>query len=190
MNLRLINDDCKKAMSGMTEGCVGSIICDPPYGLSFMGKEFDKLGEGAAQQEWHLQWLAEAHRVLQPGGLLKAFGGTRTYHHLAAAMEEAGFVDIRVEAWCYGSGFPKSMNISKALDKAAGAAREVVGLVKGMGKQNPEWNGTAKGRAENSFKPEYGATAPATEAAQQWDGWGTAVKPAWEPVVIGRKPNA
>lgn len=86
------------------------------------------------------------------------------------------------------SGFPKSLSISKALDKAAGAEREVVGTVKGMGKQNPEWNGTAQGRAENSFKPEYTLTAPATPAARTWEGWGTALKPSWEPVLVGTKP--
>jgi hypothetical protein len=103
-------------------------------------------------------------------------------------MEDAGFVGLRLEAWAYGSGFPKSLDIGKAIDKEAGVERQVVGLVKGMGKQNPEWNGTAKGRTENSFKPEYELTAPTTKEAQKWNGWGTALKPAWEPIVVGRKP--
>ena len=108
----------------------------------------------SAMHEWHFQWLQEAFRVLQPGGVIKAFSGTRTFHRMVAAMQDAGFRDLRLEVWSYGSGFPKSLNIGKALDKAAGAVREVV----------------------------------ATEAPQQWEGWGTALKPSWEPVVVGRKP--
>jgi site-specific DNA-methyltransferase (adenine-specific) len=194
--LRLINNDCKAAMADMEENSVGCFICDPPYGLEFMGKKWDSIGDvrqpgdsnyqgvdnpygrskvryghgasyrgkgtGSGQQDWHHDWLVEAFRTLQPGGVIKAFSGTRTFHRLAAAMEDVGFIDIRLEAWTYGSGFPKSLNIGKALDKAAGA--------------------------ENSFKPEYDRTAPATEEARIWNGWGTAVKPAWEPVVVGRKP--
>ena len=87
------------------------------------------------------------------------------------------------------SGFPKSLNIGKALDKMAGKEREVVGRVKGMGKQNPEWNGTAQGRAENSFKPEYDQTIPASDLAKKWEGYGTALKPAWEVFLTGRKPE-
>lgn len=102
-----------------------------------------------AMETWHLQWLQEAHRVLEPGGVIKAFSGTRTFHRLAAAMEKVGFTDVHLEAWVYGSGFPKSLNIGKALDKEA--------------------------------------TAPATEAARIWKGWGTALKPSWEPVLVGRK---
>jgi hypothetical protein len=187
--ITLMLGDCIERMWDLDDDGVGSIICDPPYGIEFMGKDFDKLGDGEAQQLWHLEWLKEAYRVLAPGGTIKAFSGTRTFHRLATAMELAGFTGIRLEAWVYGSGFPKSLNIGKALDKAAGAEREVVGTVKGMGKQNPEWNGTAQGRAENSFKPEYAATAPATPDAQKWDGWGTALKPAWEPFVVAEKPS-
>jgi site-specific DNA-methyltransferase (adenine-specific) len=139
-----------------------------------------------ALQQWCFAWSSECFRILKPNGVIKAFSGTRTFHRMSKAMREAGFVDFEVHAWTYGSGFPKSMDVSKALDKQAGAEREVVGRVAGMGKQNPEWNGTAQGRAENSFKPEYDATA--TDAARQWSGWGTALKPAWEPIVVARKP--
>lgn len=135
-------------MKDMEDGSIGSIVCDPPYGLRFMAKAFDDLGDGASQREWHRAWLLEAHRVLAPGGVIKAFGGTRTFHHLAAMMREVGFQNIGLEAWTYGSGFPKSLNIGKAMDK----------------------------------------TAPATDAARTWEGWGTALKPAWEPVVVGVKP--
>jgi site-specific DNA-methyltransferase (adenine-specific) len=148
-----------------------------------MGKVWDRnLNHGA--------WATEALRVLKPGAHLLAFGGTRTFHRLTCALEDAGFEIRDCLSWLYGSGFPKSLDVSKAIDKAAGAEREVVGRVAGMGKQNPEWNGTAQGRAANSFKPEYDATIPATEAAQRWQGWGTALKPAWEPIILARKPLA
>ena len=186
--LQLKFGDCVERIAELPDGSVGSVVSDPPYGLRFMGKEFDDLGDGSAQREWHRAWVNQAFRVIRPGGVIKAFCGTRTFHHLAAVIREAGFTDIRIEAWAYGSGFPKSLNIGKAIDKQAGAAREVVGIVKDMGKQNPEWNGTAQGRTENSFKPDYALTAPASDLARTWDGWGTALKPSWEPVIIGRKP--
>ena len=169
-----------------------------------MGKAFDDLGEGAAQRKWHEAWLVEAYRVLRPGGVIKAFNGTRTFHHMAYAMKEAGFVDMSVSCWVYGSGFPKSLNIGKALDKAAGAEREVVGTKRGVGGEN--MNDIVHGRAIRTHEDEggkgvgaYGTgakqvaidvpiTAPATEAAQQWSGYGTALKPSWEPVCVGRKP--
>lgn len=172
MNIDLKHGDCVDVLKTMKEESVGGVICDPPYGLSFMGKDFDKLGNGESQQLWHRDWLNEAYRVLQGGGIIKAFSGTRTFHRLAAAMEDAGFTDIRLEAWTYGSGFPKSLNIAKAIDNSAGVKRE-----------------TAQGRAENSFKPEYELTAATTEEAKVWEGWGTALKPAWEPVLVGRKPT-
>jgi len=139
----------------------------------------------------------ECFRVLKPGGHLLSFGGTRTFDLISLGIRMAGFENrdtvasffgTTVLSWCYGSGFPKSLNISKAIDKAAGAEREVIGTVKGMGKQNPEWNGTAQGRAENSFKPEYNKTTSATDAAKKWEGWGTALKPSWEPILVFRKP--
>jgi len=137
----------------------------------------------------------ECLRVLKPGGHLVAFGGTRTYHRLACAIEDAGF-EIRDQlAWAYGSGFPKSLNVSKAIDKAAGAEREVIGRrIDGpsswMLDQKVEHRaagGTGMGYADGSGK-EYDVTAPATEAAREWEGWGTAIKPAWEPICLARKP--
>jgi len=107
---------------------------------------------------------------------------------MAVRIEDAGFEIRDMIAWVYGSGFPKSLDIGKAIDKSAGAEREITGITAGMGKQNPEWNGTAQGRTENSFKPEYNTTAPATEEAKAWDGWGTALKPAMEPITLARKP--
>jgi hypothetical protein len=308
--LQLRLGDCVEVLAGLGEGAVGGIICDPPYGLEFMGANWDKLdgtvlhdpstvggfqdgaggnpysrsriryGRGRkweagggfsapgighrdtewpsfsatskhgaanptcgkcggrlrgarkcscpkphdhwkpigkrrnpeneglpdhltgggmtshmdAMQEWHLRWLREAYRALRPGGTIKAFSGTRTFHRLAAAMVEAGFTDIGIEAWTYGSGFPKSMNISSALDKAAR------GTPQGSTKGDPQKRGKGglpsrevlamggnNGKARTGLTDDYDDYVPATPAAKVWDGWGTALKPAWEPVLVGVK---
>ena len=148
----------------------------------FMGKAWDADIPGP--EVWR-----ECYRVAKPGAFLLAFGGTRSWHRLACALEDAGWV-LRdtICVWMYGSGFPKGHDISKAIDKQEGAEREVVGKAAGMGRQNPEWGGTAAGRSENSFHPEYDLTAPATDAARLWDGWNVALKPAWEPILVAMKP--
>lgn len=173
--------DCLEVMREIPDNSFHAVVTDPPYGLSFMGKNWDHGVPG------EIFWR-EILRVSKPGAYLLAFGGTRTYHRLTVAIEDAGWEIRDCLMWLYGSGFPKSHDISKAIDKAAGAEREAVGVGKGVGKQNPSWNGTAAGRKENSLRPEYDLTAPATPAAQQWDGWGTALKPAWEPIIMARKP--
>lgn len=228
--------DCLDAMRDMDAASVDAVVCDPPYGLEFMGKDWDRFApavptkrsgwdhaaagestsrdpdspagrsaiafgkrrgtyrcvgcdkrdafrnphgcpagtgwahewvderplEALAFQTWCAQWAVEALRVLKPGGHLLAFGGTRTYHRLASAIEDVGF-EIRDEVltlrWIYGQGFPKSHNVAKAIDRRAGADVSDV--------DDPE---------------------PVTEDAQKWDGWGTALKPAQEPIVVARKP--
>jgi site-specific DNA-methyltransferase (adenine-specific) len=126
-------------------------------------------------------------RVLKPGGHLLAFAGTRTQHRMACRIEDAGFEIRDMIAWVYGSGFPKSLDVSKAIDKAAGAEREVVGSYKGasnIGKKSTNsYITTESGTATDVF-----ITAPATDAAKQWSGWGTALKPALEPITMARKP--
>ena len=124
---------------------------------------------------------AEALRVAKPGAMLFAFGGTRTYHRLTCAIEDAGWDIKDCIMWVYASGFPKSHNISKAIDKAAGAEREVIGVA--------GQSGATRHSMDNDFSGgEYMSTAPATDAAQLWDGYGTALKPAYEPIVIAMKP--
>jgi site-specific DNA-methyltransferase (adenine-specific) len=161
-----------------------SIVTDPPYALVFMGKQWDTGITVHAVEFW-----AECLRVLKPGGHVVAFSGTRTYHRMACAIEDAGF-EIRDQLqWLYGSGFPKSHDVSKGIDRAAGAEREVVGKYKDP-RDGYEWHdGTSDGTftAQHS-NPSRLITAPATDAAIQWQGWGTALKPAAEPICFARKP--
>jgi len=158
----------------LPDNSVDSIVTDPPYELGFMNKTWDSTGIAYSIELWR-----ECLRVLKPGGHLLAFGGTRTWHRLAVAVEDAGF-EIRDNiAWLYGSGFPKSHNISKAIDKLYGAEREVVGIRADKGRVTTFGGGETKPTME---------TAPATDEAKQWDGWGTALKPAHEPIVVARKP--
>ncbi len=169
---------------------VGAVVCDPPYGLGYMGRSWDQIGswaDGDPMQSWAVDWLAEVHRVLVPGGVVKAFSAPRTAHRVCAAMEVVGFEGLAVEAWVFASGMPKSIGVSKIIDRQAGAVREVVGMysVPGYARQNVV-QGTQKRNKTEFVK--YSDT-PVTPEAVQWDGWGTALKPAWEPVVVGRKPS-
>jgi len=174
---KVVNADCVEHMQGMAESSVDAIVTDPPYGLRFMGKEWDDQGVGVQQAEWHRRWAVEALRVLKPGGHLLAFGGSRTYHHLATAVEVAGF-EVRDQImWLYGSGFPKSHDVSKAIDKAAGHWRGRAGA-----------KTSANGSMENPNYKRSDKGNPATATALQWQGWGTALKPAHEPIVVARKP--
>jgi DNA modification methylase len=239
---KLLNGDCLDKLKELEENSIDSIVTDPPYGLSFMGKKWDY--DVPSTEIW-----AECLRVLKPGGHLLAFAGSRTYHRMAVRIEDAGF-DIRDQImWIYGSGFPKSMNIGKAIDKKGGqnlswfidyvlkvaeekniskkeltilfpskngkptgwlwnkknsqgitleqyntlkdfldlpfdniqeAEREVIGTGKA---------GLTGGTIANfSGKKEFEITAPATDEAKKWEGWGTALKPAHEPIVMARKP--
>ncbi|ADU15949.1 methyltransferase [Mycobacterium phage Taj] len=143
--------------------------------IAWSGNEF---------QDWCRLWAAECLRVLKPGGHLLAFGGTRTWHRLAAAIEDAGFELRDSIAWLYGSGFPKSLDVSKAIDKAAGAEREVIGTRRaGI---TPS-GGLVRNGVTEADKQRL-VTAPSTDAAKLWQGWGTALKPAFEPIVVARKP--
>lgn len=171
--------DCLPILAAMPAASVDAIVTDPPYGLGFMGKAWDDLPPG-------LDFAREALRVLKPGGHLLAFGGTRTWHRLAVAVEDAGFELRDSIAWLYGSGFPKSLDVSKAIDKAAGATREVLRERSYVMTDGGGYSGnlnTSKPRSESSE-----ITAPATPEAEQWSGWGTALKPAFEPIVVARKP--
>jgi site-specific DNA-methyltransferase (adenine-specific) len=174
--MKLINADCIEAMKAMPDDSVDSIVTDPPYELGFMGKSWDASGIAFNVEVWQ-----QALRVLKPGGHLIAFSGSRTYHRMAVAIEDAGFQIRDQIMWVYGSGFPKSLNISKSLDKAEGLLEhEGAGMIA---------DGSPTMSMYPSIKPsEYVSPEPPGLLAKQWQGWGTALKPAHEPMVLARKP--
>ena len=172
----LLKGNCLETLKNLKTASVDSIVTDPPYELGFMGKSWDNSGIAYNQDLW-----AECLRVLKPGGHLLAFGGSRTYHRLASAVEDSGF-EIRDQImWLYGSGFPKSHNIGKAIDKKAGAPVKVGKRFTVAG--GIEAQPTPQGEAREEMR--HKAITP---EAQQWNGWGTALKPSHEPVVVARKP--
>ena len=173
IDLRL--GDCLVVLATMPDNSVDSIVTDPPYGLSFMGKKWDY--DVPSEDIWR-----ECLRVLKPGGHLLAFAGTRTQHRMAVRIEDAGFEIRDLIAWVYGSGFPKSLDVSKAIDKAAGVAFDAVPAA-GVGFMNAEGSG-----GYNVTKNQLARKGESTEAARQWQGWGTALKPALEPITVARKP--
>jgi site-specific DNA-methyltransferase (adenine-specific) len=186
MKFELHHGDCLDVLKTLADCSVDAIVTDPPYGLSFMGKRWDY--DVPSVDIW-----TECLRVLKPGGHLLAFAGTRTQHRMAVRIEDAGFEIRDMIAWVYGSGFTKSLDVSKAIDKAAGAEREVVGpkVYAGGHIQNHSGGGRQPYSGGYSQCKTGGTTvdtAPATEAAKQWEGWGTALKPALEPITLARRP--
>jgi site-specific DNA-methyltransferase (adenine-specific) len=179
----IYHGDCLEIMATLDANSIDAIVTDPPYGLAFMGKRWDYDVPSVAI------W-AECLRVLKPGGHLLAFAGTRTQHRMAVRIEDAGFEIRDMIAWVYGSGFPKSLDVSKAIDKAAGAEREVLGYKPGGDFRNALDDGRDKEKRKEWIEQAKNSpiTAPATEAARQWHGWGTALKPALEPITFARKP--
>lgn len=213
MRIQLLLGDCLVRMPALASGSVRSVLCDPPYDLTavsrggsarqpgtgpfgrhtvdtiaggFMGKAWDGTGISFTVELWE-----EVFRVLRPGGVAKVFGGTRTFHRMAVAMETAGFEGIRLDSWIYGSGFPKSLNLGKAIDKHLGVERPSKrvpftgnALMRTGGQNTRPW-------MEEALKKGYHelpGDEPESPEAKLWDGWGTAHKPAWEPVLVGRKP--
>lgn len=172
--------DCREILPSLSS--VTAVVTDPPYGLKFMGKDWDFGLPG--KYFWEL-----INQACLPGAMCLAFGGTRTYHRLACAIEDAGWEIRDCVMWVYGSGFPKSHNISKALDKEAGATRETGHIdpsragrlinQKGVYSTDAGWSA---GNRKVTIDP------PATDAAKLWDGYGTALKPAYEPIFISMKP--
>lgn len=180
----LLLGDCLEQLSVLPDASVDAVVTDPPYGLSFMGKRWDY--DVPAVEIW-----AECLRVLKPGGHLLAFAGTRTQHRMAIRIEDAGFEIRDMIAWAYGSGFPKSLDVSKAIDKAAGAEREVIGRHETGRRATPKQDvrgGALRAGDQRKTIDLSAITAPATDDARKWEGWGTALKPALEPITIARKP--
>jgi DNA modification methylase len=205
MDLKVINGNNIDILKTYPDNYFDAVVTDPPYGL---GKEpnaeelmkdwiehgyHEISGSGFMGKEWDafvpqpIFWK-EVYRVLKPGGHILSFFGTRTYDWGVMSMRFAGFEVRDCIQWLYGSGFPKSHNISKALDKMEGAEREVVGVGK-AGKGFNKVKGFGSNTTQsNQFTSEWNVTEPATEAAKLWNGWGTALKPANEPIVLARKP--
>ncbi len=279
LGIVIYQGDCRMIMGLMEPNSLDAIVCDPPYGLEFMGKTWDKLSgagfsrpgigqrnikwpsfggapfgganpscqicggrlrgkkrcvcvepdwhvkgasfgtngfrrqdnpadvgrndvfgrmtqhapeyrAGQEMQDWHRAWAVEALRIAKPGAYLLAFGGTRTYHRLTCAIEDAGWEIRDCLMFVYGSGFPKSLNVGKAIDKAAGAEREVVNTGRPVKRTIPgaDQDKTGSWIKDNGREFVPTDTAPATDDAKQWDGWGTGLKPAYEPIIIARKP--
>lgn len=184
MNIdKIICGDNLSVMRTLPDCCIDAIVTDPPYGLSFMGKKWD-------YDVPSLECWVECLRVLKPGGHLLSFAGTRTQHRMACRIEDAGFEIRDMIAWVYGSGFPKSLDVSKAIDKVAGVEREVVFEGKAVKRMIPgaDQNATGSWIKDNGREFVPTVTAPSTAEAKQWSGWGTALKPAMEPITVARKP--
>ena len=172
----VVHADCLDVMRRLPDNFVDAVVTDPPYGLGFMGKNWDHGVPG-------VEFWKEALRIAKPGAHLLSFGGTRTFHRIACAIEDAGWEIRDTIMWVYGSGFPKSMDISKAIDKKLGAEREVIGK---NTSRHGGGNGTLFG---GGIGPETGyITEPSSDEAKKWSGWGTCLKPAYEPVIMARKP--
>jgi DNA modification methylase len=175
--IKVEHGDCRDVIKAMTDASVHAVVTDPPYGIKFMAKAWDHGGTAFDPAFW-----AEVLRVLKPGGHLVAFGGTRTYHRLACAIEDGGF-EIRDQiGWAFGSGFPKSHDVSKGIDNSLGLERQrdVV----------PEKRSPLHGDRPWMNDPEhrFQSKEAISDVARQWQGWGTALKPAWEPICLARKP--
>jgi len=203
MKVKLIHGDCLKTLDNFAVDSIDAVVTDPPYLLNFMNLPFDSQhkelpgdNEGQKMQSWHRMWLEKVYRVLKPGAHILVFGGTRTFHRLASAVEDIGFEIRDTIMWVYGSGFPKSHNISKAIDKVKGEKGQIIGdkldtpgyhLSPGGGGKYGGGGGLYGHREDARFRAAQ-ITAPASDKAKQWDGWGTALKPAHEPILLARKP--
>ncbi|SDG95993.1 DNA-methyltransferase [Klenkia brasiliensis] len=221
----VLHGDCLELLAELPDASIDAVVTDPPYGIGFMGHQWDqpgrygalraagrpdvhrrrpdgdleKISEGAMEagrydvsrsanalfQEWCHAWASECFRVLKPGGHFVSFGGSRTWHRLAAAVEDAGFEVRDSIAWLYGQGFPKSLDVSKAIDRAAGAERPRQAAQRRV---RPSDSIHASGFGADGWAPQ--TRDAQTEDAERWQGWGTALKPAFEPIVVGRKPLA
>lgn len=183
----LRHGDCLEIMKDIPDNSVDLVLSDPPYELNFMGKKWDNTGIAFNMDLWK-----EVYRVLKPGGYCMAFSGSRTYHRMAVAIEDAGFEIKDMIEWVYGSGFPKALDVSKAIDKKLGKEREIIGE-----KMRPDGRTMAQTQP-NGFVPQFTdfktnkinafITAPASDLAKQYEGYKTQLKPSHEPICLAMKP--
>jgi DNA modification methylase len=169
--IEMILGDCMEVLKTLADNSINSIVTDPPYGLSFMGKKWDY--DVPSVEIWK-----ECLRVLKPGGYLLSFAGTRTQHRMACNIEDAGFEIRDMIAWVYGSGFPKSLNIGKTIDKLQGNEREKIGEISSHDITSGGFVGKEYSRHQVNV----------TKGTSDFEGWGTALKPACEPITVARKP--
>lgn len=176
MKYKILQGDCLEKLDELEENSIDCIVTDPPYELNFMGKGWDNAGVSFQKETWE-----KCLRVLKPGGYLLAFGGTRTYHRIACAIEDAGFEIRDCIMWLYGSGFPKSMDIEKAINKRDGVEFKSK-PAKGVGFMNANddgWHNTLN---------QLEQIGESSDRAKNWKGWGSALKPSFEPIIVARKP--
>jgi site-specific DNA-methyltransferase (adenine-specific) len=186
MTYQILHGNNLDILPTLADNSIDSIVTDPPYELGFMGKKWDSSGIAYSVELWQ-----QCLRVLKPGGHLLAFSGSRTYHRMVVSIEDAGFEIRDMISWISNKTFPKSLNIGKAIDKAAGAEREVIGKHSAPAGKSAVMTGS-RTVTEAGFwargDTDVDITAPATDEAKQWDGWGTGLKPTVEPIVMARKP--
>lgn len=210
MTVELHNANCATVLIMQPPGSIDSIVTDPPYGLVSTVKRFGKKGSAPAKsdgatgvyqrasagfmgQQWDGTGIEKdpefwrlCFEVLKPGGYFLAFGGTRTWHRIAGAIEDAGFEVRDTLMWLYGTGFPKSHDVSKGIDRTLGVEREIVGTRQAPGFAKANVQHGAQNRSTTEFAEFSGEAA--TPEGEKWQGWGTALKPAWEPIIVARKP--
>lgn len=199
--LRLMCGDNLVRLKELDDDSVDLVVTDPPYGIDLMGKEWDNIqhsedtkDKNQAMVRWHEKWLAECFRVLRPGGLIKSCIATRTQHRLALAMSNVGFVldpQNSIEAWTY-RGFPKNIDMAAALDFKFGVLDQRTEVISSLVRRK-NFVGVMRGRTRFRSVIKNGVewieeTAPFHDLAKQWDGYGTALAPRWEVIVIGKKP--
>ncbi|AFH22538.1 hypothetical protein OSG_eHP29_00070 [environmental Halophage eHP-29] len=195
MTNQIYTGDCFEQLPALDENSVHAIVTDPPYGLAFMGRSWDDF-EPKEYQEWCEKWATECLRVLKPGGHLLAFSGNRTHHRLMSGIEDAGYEIRDTITWHYGSGFPKALDVSKSIDKQAGKKedREVTGKYHNPDGTTRDYDGydtSCNVYCDRIDSNEHRQTTePATEQAEQWDGFKSALKPATEFVCVARSPLA
>lgn len=182
MSTTLLLGNSLYKLQEIEDNSVDSIVTDPPYELGFMGKSWDNTGIAYNVELWR-----QCLRVLKPGGHLLAFGGTRTYHRMACAIEDAGFEIRDMIEWVYGSGFPKSLNVGKAVDKFQGNEREIIINPLTERTTDSEKIGQIKYSTHRLGEPKC-TSEPISKEAKQYEGWGTALKPSHEPICMARKP--
>lgn len=190
--LSIHQGDCLKHLATLSDASVDSVLCDPPYGLKFFSHKggFDNIGNATQQKEWHREWVTQAHRLLKPNGIIRAFSSPRTLHHLLAIMVEVGF-EVTIDSWLYVSGRPKTIDVAKsitAFEKLGSASQwGFHELAKGHKRERLDIDDYVnKGKFFTKGHQER-LDFELTENGEKWKGWQYGLKPAFEPIIVGVK---